>query len=114
MTDADATLAEVARLLAEHRRRARRNGVMMPAELAEALLLATEGLQRPDVAGPSTVDQPLLVDYEGAARMLGTSVRTVRRLAAAGTLPMVRCGGPRIRTTDLRAYVESLPARRVS
>lgn len=114
MADAEARLADVAALLQRHRAVCRRDAAVLPPLLAEALLLATGGLRRPNIAGESTVDDPLLVDYEGGAKMLGTSARTVRRLVAEGELPSVECGGPRLRVADVRAYVAALPVRRVS
>jgi hypothetical protein len=112
-TDAD-RLREVARLLAEHARRSRRNGAVMPAELAHALLLASGVLQRPDVASTVDAGESLLMDYAAAARALSTSARTVRRYVTDGRLPAVDCGGPRIRQADLVAFVASLPTRTVA
>lgn len=112
MSDAEARLREVADILAEHAGACRRNGIRPPGWLAYTLLLASGGLERPTVALPSTMDDALLITYETAASLLATSTRTVRRLIAAGELPTVDVGGPRIRRGDLVAYVDRLPTRK--
>lgn len=48
-------------------------------------------------------DEAIYVDSAGAARLLGMSVRSVRRAAAAGQLPYVRLRGEyRFLIEDLR------------
>jgi len=56
---------------------------------------------------------PLTVDYEGAALILGVSVKTVQRLVADGSLRHVPIGRGsirpkvRFRRQDLEAYLEA-------
>ena len=51
----------------------------------------------------------LLITKAEAAEQLGISVRTVHRLIAAGTLPLVHVeGAARLRVADLEAYVDAL------
>jgi excisionase family DNA binding protein len=53
---------------------------------------------------------PRLLSYEDTGRALSCSVRTVKRLVAAGDLPAVRLGegSIRIRVSDVDAYVAGL------
>ena len=54
--------------------------------------------------------EPLLT-LKQVAVVLGLSERSVRRIIQAGDLPAIRVGGsPRIRTADLRAYLDGAPA----
>jgi excisionase family DNA binding protein len=55
--------------------------------------------------------EPLAVDAVGAAKLLGLSSKTVRALAAAGTLPSKRVGGVKGRllfsVAKLREWIDS-------
>mgnify|MGYP006098265369 CR=1 FL=1 len=52
-------------------------------------------------------DGPLL-DVDGAADLLGTSVRHIRRLRAASRIPFVKIGAKlRFRRSELDAYIEA-------
>lgn len=55
--------------------------------------------------------EPLAVDAVGAAKLLGLSSKTVRALAAAGTLPCKRIGGKHGRllfsVAKLREWIDS-------
>ena len=54
------------------------------------------------------MDAPHLLDLETAADRLAVSVRTLRRLLAAGDLPSVRIrAARRILASDLSAYIAS-------
>ena len=54
--------------------------------------------------------EPLLT-LKQVAVVLGLSERSVRRIIQAGDLPAIRVGGsPRIRSADLRAYLDGAPA----
>ncbi len=53
-------------------------------------------------------DQSVLMNIPSAADQLQISERTLRRLIAAGELPIVRVGRQiRIRTEDLERYIKS-------
>ncbi|MDP1651688.1 MAG: helix-turn-helix domain-containing protein [Rhodocyclaceae bacterium] len=55
------------------------------------------------------MSQPLLVDFDGAAELLGVSARTVKRLVADGELPRRRMRRRvLIAVADLHQYVESI------
>jgi excisionase family DNA binding protein len=97
----------------------RRNGAVVPAgvtQLASHLISGVNGGQ----AGSSNDTTPqteervsngpsLLVRYETAAELLEISVRTVKRLIAAGELQPVRLGGTsRLRRVDLETYIDQL------
>lgn len=87
----DGRLADhLARAVAEHLKWCRRAGVPAPAELATLLaaLSAHSGQERPNVAP----GDPQAVNGASAARLLGVSERTVRRMRADGRLPSVRVG----------------------
>ena len=59
---------------------------------------------------PSEQFEPLLT-LKQVAVVLGLSERSVRRIIRAGDLPAIRIGGsPRIRSADLRAYLDGAPA----
>ena len=58
-------------------------------------------------------DEAIYVDSAGAARLLGMSVRSVRRAAAAGQLPYVRLRGEyRFLIDDLRNLTKTPPPAR--
>ena len=49
-----------------------------------------------------------LLDIEGAARMLGTTVRHLRRLRSENRIPYVKLGGKlRFRRADLVGFIEA-------
>ena len=55
----------------------------------------------------------LLIKIPEAAAQLGVSRAKLYELIASGALPSVKVDGcRRVRTDDLRAYVEGLPSRR--
>jgi excisionase family DNA binding protein len=60
----------------------------------------------PDALAPAQ-PEPLLVDLAEAARLLGLSTRTLRRMSAEGTLPGAVHIGRRLlfRRVDLAAWV---------
>lgn len=83
--------------IAAGRRELRRNGYPAPREfdaLVAVLVTATDssGPQRPTAAPPDDDVDGALMNYARAARRLGVSERTVRRLVALGQLPTVRIG----------------------
>ena len=114
------TAGHLVRAIDEHLRWCRTNAIDPPDELLRLLghvsMVARNGQQRPTVAPPLVVAhdrdmQLLTLTYEAAARRLGVSARTVRRLVADGALAAVSIAGARrIRTADLGAYVDSLVA----
>jgi excisionase family DNA binding protein len=84
--------------LAEHQRRCRRNAITAP-EYLFALLASIEdpnGQQRPIPAAGEPISDAQCVDYATAARLLGVSARTVRRMVADGRLGAVRVGRRRV------------------
>jgi excisionase family DNA binding protein len=108
MSDDAVTLAYVARLLDEHRRRSRRNGWVLPLELEAAWAIANHRQDPPQI--PSGVDprNVLVMTYAEAADRLGVSQRTVERVVASGALPTVAIGGcKRVAIADLVQYVDA-------
>lgn len=109
--------------LAEVEKRLKGAGSTLTPDLAElykvAVRKATENTN-PDRSGQerSNIDQgpreresrsmnPLLLTYEAAAELLQASERTVRRLVADGSLPVVEVvGARRIRVADLESFIE--------
>lgn len=92
--------------LVNHRRWCRTQGVAMPEALAALLdgLTARSGPERPEVDRGGARPDAALMTYEGAARVLDCSGRTVRRLVRSGRLPAVRIGrAVRIRVGDVEA-----------
>ncbi len=60
-----------------------------------------------ELVGSGRGNSPLL-DVDGAAELLGTSVRHVRRLRAESRIPWVKIGAKlRFRCSDLDAYIEA-------
>ncbi len=115
MTDDVETARHLASALHAHRVRVERDGGAVPATLHMLERLARSRVN-PGQAG-STFDQPgtaphdesvtaRLLTYRAAADALAVSESTVKRLVAAGALPVVHVGGAaRIRVEDLDAFV---------
>ena len=116
--------AHVCLALQQHSKWAHRAGLAVPAELPEIeRVLATRagrGQQATPMADlPETRhDQtmtPRLLDYAAVATVLGVSERTVKRLVAAGDLPVVRVlGASRVRAEDVDGYIARLTAESTS
>ena len=110
--DGHVVLAYVGVLLGECRQRSVRNGLAWSVQLEAAWLLATGRQEPPEFGSGSHLPDVVAVTYSEAARRLSVSERTVERLIGSGALPAVAIGGcPRIRATDLTAYVEGRPVR---
>ncbi len=61
---------------------------------------------------PSPLREPLLLTVQEAARILGTSTATIRRLVWAGKLPVVRLTRRvQIDTRDLERLIERVKDR---
>ena len=65
---------------------------------------------------PNQPERPVREPFDRLLRLkevgllLGLSERSVRRIVQAGDLPAIRIGGsPRIRSADLRAYLNGAP-----
>jgi excisionase family DNA binding protein len=96
----------------------RRNGDRLPPLVAEFGVAmtqrATAGHGVPDVTGlrhevEGVRDGALLLTRDGAAWLLGVSVRTVSRLVAAGELrPVKVLGATRFRRDDIEAWAAAL------
>jgi excisionase family DNA binding protein len=84
--DDDAAVRHVNAAVTAHIRQLQRDGRHVPPGLAR--YMATSGHERPDLDVPP----PLAVSCQEAARLLGVSVRTVRRRVRARLLPSVRIG----------------------
>ena len=115
--------AHVATALRAHVAWCGHEGIAVPDDVAALLTYArrsdTDRLGATDVrsddalAHAVAMNQALAVSYAAAASRIGVSKRTIERLVAAGDLPTIDVGGAqRIRTADLAAYVDALPARR--
>ena len=105
--------SHLVRALVEHARWCRSNGIAVPATLVALLdQLASAGQRWPTMAAPVPDphdDLMLALTYEVAARRLGVSERSVRRLVAAGKLRAVDVAGcRRVRASDLARYLEGL------
>jgi excisionase family DNA binding protein len=108
-------LRHVAQLLGGHADWCRRNGLTLPADLALAYALAMGGHARPEMAAGNGSGDARCMTYAQTAEALAVSERTVRRLVRGGDLPTVDIGSsPRVRVTDLVAYVAGLPVRTVA
>lgn len=58
---------------------------------------------------PSVAIEPIMVDEPTAAKMLGISPASLRKLRAGGTVPSVKLAGRRLfRVADLREFVDSM------
>lgn len=115
----DAERLHLAAALRDRARRLQRDGRTLPprlTELAAGLLrpdAATTGHNSPRPAAAPQHDGALLCGAAEAARLLGISVRTLRRRAATGQVPSVIDGGRRrYQRTALQRYVQTLPAGR--
>lgn len=120
-TDGRTLIAHVALALGNHAKNARRDGMAVPVEIdaLAALLLdavssrqgssSRDGVLSADDSRP--VIEPELLTRGDVARVLRCSLSTVDRLLSAGTLPSVELAGPRVRRSDLAAYVAGLPTR---
>jgi excisionase family DNA binding protein len=123
VVEVDAAAAgHLAAALARYFTWARDNGLRPPTEfvgfadrcLAEAkrLRLGQDGAHVDVLAGlmeSAAMPEPLLVDQKEVARLLNTSISTVKRMVAAGQLPGVKLGrATRVRRADVDAYVEGL------
>jgi excisionase family DNA binding protein len=102
----------IAAALALGRRQLRANGTPVPDAFDELLGLlaarpdtAPSGQQRPALDHVAPLPEPAFVDYEGAARLMGVSARTIRRRAASGNLHAIRIGRRvLLRVADLEQY----------
>lgn len=106
-----AAAAHLRRALEAHARWCREQGYPLPDALRQLSALATGGQERPKDAPVIELPEaaPMLVDYVIAAERLGVSVRTVRRLVAAGELRAVAIGAARrIHVEDLDDYTHRL------
>ena len=112
--DYELIAAHIVRALLEHRKWCRSRGHRFPPLLDAVLdaLAATTGPERPafgempDLVDSGPVPAPLLLNDIAAAKQLGVSARTVRRLRADGALPTVVARRRRlIRLTDLQTFV---------
>ena len=102
----------------EHRKWARRAGLAVPAELDEIERALAIRARRGQTGTPvedlwsvrhAQTMSPRLLDYAAAGQVLGVSVRTVKRLVAAGDLTPVRIGGSsRVRVEDVDDYIARL------
>lgn len=114
--------SHLAAALRSHRRAVERDGGAVPAELTalEDLFRVSAGhavsvFAKPCDGGDGAPVTPLAFTYSQAAESLSTSLSTVKRLVAAGTLPAVHIGGAaRIRVADLTSYIDGLPARKAN
>lgn len=107
-------VAHVAVALEHHLHRCREQAVTVPPSLVELrdwAVVVQRGLSSPDPLPPSD-DAPVvgvLLRLPEVAERLSCSLTSVKRLIAAGDLPVVHLlGQRRVRTTDLDAFVESL------
>jgi len=104
--------------LQEHRKWARRAGLALPEELPEIERALAIRARRGQDGTPledlwsvrhAQTMTPRLLDYAAAGQVLGVSVRTIKRLAAAGALTPVRVlGASRIRVEDVHSYIARL------
>lgn len=111
----DLDAAHLARAIENYERTCRQNGARLPVALRELhdVLTVSGGQERPTLeTGPVVSDSDamsLLHDYDQAARLLGLSERTVRRLVSEGDLRAVEVGRlRRIHRDDLLEYADSL------
>ena len=110
--------------LQQHRKWARTAGLAVPDELDHLERALAIRARRGQTGTPvedlwsvrhAQTMSPRLLDYAAAGQVLGVSVRTVKRLVAAGDLAVVRVlGAARIRVEQLDAYLERLDAQPLS
>jgi excisionase family DNA binding protein len=88
--------------LHRHGRELRRNGTALPRELTTLfdILMSASGLERSDLNAAPEPGEPLAVSYNIAAQRLEVSVTTIRRMCAAGRLPVVALGRRRLIPMD--------------
>lgn len=113
-----ALAGHIATAIRVHREWAVRAGLQVPAGLLEVESHLASRAMRGQTGTPldslwevrdGHLVTPRLLTYEDTARALSCSVRTVKRLVAAGELRAVRVGGgARIRVSDVDAYVAAL------
>jgi excisionase family DNA binding protein len=114
--------AHVRRALALYDRHLRSQGRRLPASLRGDIChvpAATDGQDRTarDLTGDEVDGDPvqLLLTYAEAGRRLNVSERGVRRLVAAGELPVKRIGRRAlVDPADLAAFVATLPTERTA
>lgn len=114
MSEAEARLAYVGRLLDAACRRARVNGSHWDLDAESARLLALSGTGWQELLPDNAIGEPepVLLTYAEAAARLRCAERSVRKLADGGQVPVVEVAGhPLIRATDLNDYIASLPLR---
>jgi GAF domain-containing protein len=107
------------RWLPAHFRWCRENGIAVPADLRalfDQVASGGQGVTRLASDHADTDDggmHLLALDYRQVAlRLGGVSERSVRRLVDGGVLQSVVVAGcPRVRSTDLAAYVQQLETR---
>lgn len=115
MNDSEVRLRRVAQLIGTHAALCRANGVSLPATLALAYVEATGGQGRTEVAPVVAPAEAQCMAFSEVAAVLCVSERTVRRMADRGEIPTVDVSSmPRVRVTDLVAYVAALPMRAVA
>jgi len=104
----------------QHRQWARTAGLAVPDELDQLERALANRARRGQDGTPledlwsvrhAQTMTPRLLDYAAAGQVLGVSVRTVKRLVAAGVLTPVKIGGSsRIRIEQVDDYLERLTA----
>ncbi|MGW5267311.1 excisionase family DNA-binding protein [Rhodococcus sp. NPDC003994] len=69
-----------------------------------------EGAATPPTAGRTPLNELVALKYGEAGALVSVSADTIRRAVKAGELPAVMVGqSPRIRRTDLDAWIDSNP-----
>lgn len=116
MSDEAERLAFVAAVLGDHRRRVHAvNGLHWPMAFEAAWLVASNRQQPPRLPAAVHDGQDRAMQYAEVAARLAVGKRTVERLVASGELPTVDIGGaPRVRESDLDAYLAGRPVRTVA
>jgi len=104
--------------LQQHRKWARTAGLAVPDELDQLERALANRARRGQDGTPledlwsvrhAQTMSPQLLDYAAAGQVLGVSVRTIKRLVAAGDLPVVRVlGAARVRVEQLDDYIARL------
>ena len=84
-----------------------------PEPSNESRFSGQEAMQGQALNAEETDMEALLIKIPEAAAQLGVSRAKLYELIASGALPSVKVDGcRRVRTENLRAYVEGLPSRR--